>query len=67
MNEKDTLEKSKRKSSSVTYSHHLCVKIFYVVIDLQLLELNNHFNKVITDLLIGIASLSSENFFINYD
>ncbi|XP_015167685.1 uncharacterized protein [Solanum tuberosum] len=32
-----------------------------------LLELNNRFNEVTTDLLLGMASLSPENSFINYD
>ncbi|XP_049352794.1 uncharacterized protein LOC125817296 [Solanum verrucosum] len=67
MDEKYGLGKSKRKSSSVTYSHHLCVEVFYAVIDLQLLELNNSFNAVNIDLLLGMASLRPDNSFINYD
>ncbi|XP_016558979.2 uncharacterized protein LOC107858720 [Capsicum annuum] len=67
MNEKYGLEKSKRKSSGVTYSYHLHVEVFYVVIDLQLSDLNNHFSEVNTDLLLGMDSLSSENNFTNYD
>ncbi|KAM3281721.1 zinc finger MYM-type protein 1-like [Capsicum chacoense] len=67
MNVKYDLGKLKRKSSSVTYSHHLHVKVFYVVIDLQLSELNNRFSEVNTDLLLGMASLSPENCFANYD
>ncbi|XP_060210959.1 uncharacterized protein LOC132637973 [Lycium barbarum] len=67
MNEKYGLGKSKRKSSSVIYSHHLRVEVFYAVIDLQLSELNNHFSEVNTDLLLGMASLSPENSFANYD
>ncbi|XP_015158660.1 uncharacterized protein [Solanum tuberosum] len=67
MDEKYGLGKSKRKSSSVTYSHHLCVEVFYAVIDLQLLELNNSFNVVSIDILLGMDSLSPENSFINYD
>ncbi|XP_059289036.1 uncharacterized protein LOC132042532 [Lycium ferocissimum] len=59
--------KSKRKSSSVKYSHHLCVEVFNVAIDLQLAELNNHFDEVNTDLLLGMASLSPDNSFANYD
>ncbi|KAM3343687.1 hypothetical protein P3S68_025777 [Capsicum galapagoense] len=30
-------------------------------------KLNNHFSEVNTDLLLGMASLSPENFFANYD
>ncbi|XP_049405198.1 uncharacterized protein LOC125868628 [Solanum stenotomum] len=66
MDEKYGLGKSKRKSSSVTYSLHLCVEVFYAVIDLQLLELNNSFNAVNIYLLLGM-DLSPDNSFINYD
>ncbi|XP_060216803.1 uncharacterized protein LOC132644240 [Lycium barbarum] len=61
------LGKSKHKSSSVKYSHHLRVKVFNAIIDLQLAELNNRFDEVNTDLLLGIASLSPDNSFANYD
>ncbi|XP_019256474.1 PREDICTED: zinc finger MYM-type protein 1-like [Nicotiana attenuata] len=59
--------KSKRKKSSVTYSYHLRVEVFYTVIDLQLSELNSRFSEVNTDLLLGMASLSPDNSFANYD
>ncbi|XP_075109135.1 uncharacterized protein LOC142180928 [Nicotiana tabacum] len=59
--------KSKRKKSSVTYSYHLRVEAFYAIIDLQLSELNSRFNEVNTDLLLGMASLSPNNSFANYD
>ncbi|XP_060210271.1 zinc finger A20 and AN1 domain-containing stress-associated protein 9-like [Lycium barbarum] len=45
--------KSKHKSLSVTYSHHLHVEVFNVVIDLQLAELNSRFDAVNTDLLLA--------------
>ncbi|XP_047253553.1 uncharacterized protein LOC107844157 [Capsicum annuum] len=61
------LEKLKRKISSVTYSHYLRVEFFYAVIDLQLSKLNNRFSEVNTDLLLGMTSLSPENYFTNYD
>ncbi|XP_059277816.1 uncharacterized protein LOC132032000 [Lycium ferocissimum] len=67
MDEKYGLGKSQRKSSSFIYSHHLRVEVFYAVIDLQLSELNNRFSGVNTDLLLGMASLSPENSFANYD
>uniref|UniRef100_A0A1S3YEF3 Uncharacterized protein n=1 Tax=Nicotiana tabacum TaxID=4097 RepID=A0A1S3YEF3_TOBAC len=38
------LGKSKRRSSSVTYSHHLRVEVFNTIIDLQLSELNSRFD-----------------------
>ncbi|XP_047264700.1 zinc finger MYM-type protein 1-like [Capsicum annuum] len=67
MNKNYALGKSKRKISGITYSHHLCVEIFHVVIDLQLGELNSRFDEVNTDLLLGMASLSPDNSFVNYD
>nr|XP_016482013.1 PREDICTED: zinc finger MYM-type protein 1-like [Nicotiana tabacum] len=42
-------------------------EVFYAIIDLQLSELNNRFNEVNTDLLLGMASLSPDNSFANYD
>ncbi|XP_019248582.1 PREDICTED: zinc finger MYM-type protein 1-like [Nicotiana attenuata] len=59
--------KSKRRPSSVTYSHHLRVELFYAVIDLQLLELNSHFDVVSSNLLLGMASLNPANTFANFD
>ncbi|XP_009620748.2 uncharacterized protein [Nicotiana tomentosiformis] len=59
--------KSKHRSSSMIYSHHLRVDIFNVVIDLQLSELNSRFDAVNNDLLLGMASLSPDNSFANYD
>ncbi|XP_047256022.1 uncharacterized protein LOC124888778 [Capsicum annuum] len=67
MNKNYSLGKSKRKISSIIYSHLLCVEIFNVVIDLQLGELNSRFDKVNIDLLLGMASLSPDNSFVNYD
>ncbi|XP_075095473.1 uncharacterized protein LOC107785324 [Nicotiana tabacum] len=67
MDEKYGLGKSKRKSSTVTYSHHLNVEVFCAAIDLQLSELNNRFSEVNTDLLLGMASLSPDDSFENYD
>ncbi|XP_047256018.1 uncharacterized protein LOC124888773 [Capsicum annuum] len=62
-------EKSKLTPSSVTYSHHLRVQLFYAIIDLQLQELfyaiidlqlqelNNRFEVVSANLLIKIESI----------
>ncbi|XP_070034258.1 uncharacterized protein [Nicotiana tomentosiformis] len=61
------LGKSKRRSSSVTYSHHLRVEVLNTIIDLQLSELNSHFDAVNINLLLGMASLSPDNSFANYD
>nr|XP_009602264.1 uncharacterized protein LOC104097419 [Nicotiana tomentosiformis] len=51
-------EKSKRRPSTVTYSHHLRVDLFYSVIDLQLQELNSRFDVVSGNLLLDMASLN---------
>ncbi|XP_075098882.1 uncharacterized protein LOC142175784 [Nicotiana tabacum] len=60
-------ENSKRKSSGVCYSHYLRVDIFYVVIDVQLQELNDRFDVVSSNLLLGMASLNPANSFANFD
>ncbi|XP_019253823.1 PREDICTED: uncharacterized protein LOC109232509 [Nicotiana attenuata] len=67
MDEKYALGKPKRKSSTVTYTHILYVEVFCAAIDLQLLELNNYFSEVNTDLLLGMASFSPNGSFANYD
>nr|XP_016486964.1 PREDICTED: uncharacterized protein LOC107807148 [Nicotiana tabacum] len=59
--------KSKRRPSSVAYSHHLRVELFYTVIDLQLQELNSRFDVVSDNLLLGMASLNPANSFANFD
>ncbi|XP_018629566.2 uncharacterized protein [Nicotiana tomentosiformis] len=56
--------KSKRRAIDVTYSYHLHVDIFYVVIDLHFQELNRRFDAVSTDLLLGMASLNPVNLFV---
>ncbi|XP_016468382.2 uncharacterized protein LOC107790921 [Nicotiana tabacum] len=61
------LGKSKRRSSSVAYSHHLRVEVLNTIIDLQLSELNSRFDAVNINLLLGMASLSPDNSFANYD
>ncbi|XP_070055208.1 uncharacterized protein [Nicotiana tomentosiformis] len=60
-------EKSKRRPSTVTYSHHLRVDLFYSVIDLQLQELNNYFDVVSGNLLLRMASLNPVNSFAYFD
>ncbi|XP_033510281.2 uncharacterized protein [Nicotiana tomentosiformis] len=59
--------KSKRRPSTITYSHHLRVDLFYSVIDLQLQELNSRFDVVSGNLLLGMASLNPVNSFANLD
>ncbi|XP_070031551.1 uncharacterized protein [Nicotiana tomentosiformis] len=67
MDEKYALGKLKCKSSNVTYSYHLYVEVFCAAIDLELSELNNCFSEVNIDLVLGMASLSTDDSFANYD
>ncbi|XP_071704777.1 uncharacterized protein [Rutidosis leptorrhynchoides] len=54
---------SRRRGSHVSSLHHYNVDVFYMVIDMQLRELNNRFNEVNTTLLISIASLNPSKSF----
>ncbi|XP_049350011.1 uncharacterized protein LOC125814587 [Solanum verrucosum] len=58
--------RSKRKKSEISYLHHFRVEVFYVVIDLQLQEFNNHFDVVTSDLLLGMPSLNPVYSFVNF-
>ncbi|XP_047249860.1 uncharacterized protein LOC124885663 [Capsicum annuum] len=60
-------KKSKHKCLDVCYSYHLRVEIFCAVIDVQLQELNDRFDIVSSDLLLGMGSLNSVNNFSNFD
>ncbi|XP_015168135.1 uncharacterized protein [Solanum tuberosum] len=66
MNEDYSNGKSKRKRSNISYLHHFRVEVFYAVIDLALQELNNRFDVVTSDLLLGMASLSPVDSFANF-
>ncbi|KAH0758109.1 hypothetical protein KY290_021602 [Solanum tuberosum] len=66
MNEGYSNGKSKRKRSIISYLHHFRVEVFYAVIDLALQELNNRFDVVTSDLLLGMASLSPVDSFANF-
>ncbi|KAH0745130.1 hypothetical protein KY285_006787 [Solanum tuberosum] len=66
MNEDYSNGKSKRKRSNISYLHHFRVEVFYAVIDLALQELNNRFDVVTCDLLLGMASLSPVDSFANF-
>ncbi|KAH0713615.1 hypothetical protein KY289_009574 [Solanum tuberosum] len=66
MNEDYSNGKSKRKKSNISYLHHFRVEVFYAVIDLALQELNNRFDVVTSDLLLGMASLSPVDSFANF-
>ncbi|KAK4734022.1 hypothetical protein R3W88_008283 [Solanum pinnatisectum] len=58
--------RSKCRKSEISYLHHFRVEVFYAVIDLQLQELNNRFDVVNSDLLLGMASLNSVDSFANF-
>ncbi|KAM3359379.1 zinc finger MYM-type protein 1-like [Capsicum galapagoense] len=60
-------DKSKRRALDVTYSHHFRVERFCVVIDFLLQELNNRFDVMSTDLLLGMACLHPAKSFGNFD
>ncbi|KAJ9561799.1 hypothetical protein OSB04_006959 [Centaurea solstitialis] len=55
-----------RKGSKVSNLHHSQVDVFYSVIDMQLQELNNHFNEANTTLLLFLASLSPRQSFKSF-
>ncbi|KAM3236183.1 hypothetical protein P3L10_016220 [Capsicum annuum] len=59
--------KSKHKCFDVCYSHHLHVEIFCDVIDVQLQELNDRFDVVSSDLLLGMGILNPVYSFSNFN
>ncbi|XP_031266391.1 uncharacterized protein LOC116124787 [Pistacia vera] len=50
--------RSQRKAQAITNVHYYCIKLFYNVLDMQLQELNNRFNKK----LIRLAELYPDEF-----
>ena len=56
-----------RKSQPITNLHHYCVEVFYVVIDMQLQDLNNRFIETSTGLLLCVACLNQSNSFVSLD
>jgi hypothetical protein len=59
--------KSKGRVSKVTNEHYYRVEALYTVVDMQLQELNNRFNEVNTDLLLGLSCLNPIDSFSNFD
>ena len=49
------------------YSHYYRVELYYTVIDMQLQELNSHFNEASSELLICVACLSLEDMFTSFN
>jgi len=59
--------RSRRNVEESTNLHHYRVEVFYVVIDMQLQELNNRFNEVNTELLLCMTCLSLADSFSAFD
>ncbi|KAH0677806.1 hypothetical protein KY285_025607 [Solanum tuberosum] len=59
--------RSRRKVAEYTISHHYRVEVFFKIIDWQLQELNDRFNEVRTNLLIGVACLNPVDSFSSFD
>lgn len=47
--------RSRRKAQEITNLHHYHVEIFYIVLDMQLHELNSHCNKTSDELLLCLV------------
>ena len=56
-----------RNTQQNTYLHYYHVELFYIVIDMQLQELNNRFSEANTDLLLCMAYLNPSNSFMAFD
>ncbi|PON36821.1 hypothetical protein PanWU01x14_325130 [Parasponia andersonii] len=59
--------RSRRKTHEFTNLHHFRVEVFYSIIDMQFLELNDRFNKVNTDLLLCMICLCLRDIFSAFD
>ena len=60
-------DRSRCKSPQITNSYHYHIELFYIFIDMQLLELNNHFSEINIELLFYIAYLNLVNSFYYFD
>jgi hypothetical protein len=56
-----SVERSRRKTKSITVEHHYRVNIFTAIIDQQLQELNNRFNEQAIELLKLSTTLDPKN------
>lgn len=61
--------KSKRGSNvqPIKISNHYHIELFYIVVDMQLQELINRFNKINSRLLICMTCLCPNNLFSTFD
>ncbi|KAH9656534.1 hypothetical protein KPL70_022718 [Citrus sinensis] len=55
--------RSLRKAQEIINLHHYRVELYYIVLDMQLQELNSHFNKTNIELLLCLACLSPDDSF----
>ena len=62
-----TRGRPRREAHEITNFHHYQVELFYVVIDIQLQELNSRFTEVNTELLLCVACLNPCDSFIAFD
>jgi hypothetical protein len=67
MDDTFVLRRPRRRAPEITNLHHYRVELFYTVIDMQLQELNNRFNKVNTELLLCVACLNPSDSFCAFD
>ena len=59
--------RSRSNTQQNTNLHHYRVELFYIVIDMQLQELNNRFSEANTDFLLCMACLNLSNSFVSFD
>ena len=52
-----------QKSQQITNLHHYRVEVFYVVIDMELQDMNNRSIETSTELLLYVAHLNPSNSF----
>ncbi|KAL6522340.1 hypothetical protein OROHE_016893 [Orobanche hederae] len=59
--------RSRRKAPRTSNLHYYRVELFYAVIDLQLMELENRFSETTTELLLCMTCLNPSNSFLSFD
>ncbi|GAV67124.1 DUF4371 domain-containing protein [Cephalotus follicularis] len=58
---------SRRRVQGLTNSNYYCIDVFYTVIDMQLLDLNNRFTEINTKLLLCMVCLNPINHFLAFN
>jgi hypothetical protein len=59
--------RSRRKAQAMKNSHHYRVALYYIIIDMQLQELNSCFNEANSELLLCVACLSPNDIFASFN